>query len=95
VFLLIAAGIAGQLMTSISYAHGGAGDREFPATVLTDDPAVKDEISMPTFVHVRNNDSGGNLQNYETDANFELDRRLNRKSRYRCQHRLFMVALGG
>jgi hypothetical protein len=75
-FLLIAAGIAGQLMTSISYAHGGAGDREFPATVLTDDPAVKDEISMPTFIHVRNNDNSGNLQNYETDANFELDRRL-------------------
>jgi hypothetical protein len=63
-------------MTTLSYAHGGAGDREFPATLLTDDPAVKDEISIPTFVHVRNNDSDGNLQNHEIDANFEFDRRL-------------------
>ena len=76
VLLLIAAGIAGQLMTTLSYAHGGAGDRKFPATLLTDDPAVKDEISIPTFVHVRNNDSDGNLQNHEIDANFEFDRRL-------------------
>jgi len=73
---LIAAGIAGLLLSGICYAHGGAGDREFPATLLTDDPAVKDEISMPTVAHVRNDDSTGNLQNHQTDAAFEFDRRL-------------------
>ncbi len=30
-------------------AHGFAGDRFFPATILTDDPFVADELSMPTF----------------------------------------------
>ncbi len=30
-------------------AHGFAGDRFFPATILTDDPFVADEMSLPTF----------------------------------------------
>jgi hypothetical protein len=29
-------------------AHGFAGDRFFPATILTDDPFVADEVSLPT-----------------------------------------------
>jgi hypothetical protein len=29
-------------------AHGFAGDRFFPATILTDDPFVADETSLPT-----------------------------------------------
>ena len=28
-------------------AHGFAGERFFPATILTDDPFVADEISLP------------------------------------------------
>jgi hypothetical protein len=30
-------------------AHGFAGDRFFPATILTDDPFVASEMSLPTF----------------------------------------------
>jgi len=30
-------------------AHGFAGQRFFPATILTDDPFVADEMSLPTF----------------------------------------------
>jgi hypothetical protein len=30
-------------------AHGFVGDRFFPATLLTDDPFVADEMSLPTF----------------------------------------------
>src|SRR2546428_14173134 len=30
-------------------AHGFAGQRFFPATILTDDPFVADEISLPTI----------------------------------------------
>jgi len=30
-------------------AHGFAGDRFFPATILTDDPFVADEMSLPTL----------------------------------------------
>ncbi len=33
---------------SAAFAHGFAGDRFFPATILTDDPFVADEISLPT-----------------------------------------------
>ncbi len=31
-------------------AHGFAGERFFPATILTDDPSVADEMSLPTFI---------------------------------------------
>jgi len=74
--LLFAAGMAGQLICNVSFAHAGAGDREFPATILTDDPAVKDEMSLPAVVYLRNKGSAGSGQNDETDTNFELDRRL-------------------
>ena len=30
-------------------AHGFAGQRFFPATILTDDPFVADEMSLPTI----------------------------------------------
>jgi hypothetical protein len=30
-------------------AHGFVGDRFFPATILTDDPFIADEMSLPTF----------------------------------------------
>ena len=33
---------------SAAFAHGFAGDRFFPATILTDDPFVADEMSLPT-----------------------------------------------
>ncbi|HEX3884383.1 MAG TPA: hypothetical protein VHW66_17135 [Stellaceae bacterium] len=32
-------------------AHGFAGDRFFPATILTDDPFVADEMSLPTLTY--------------------------------------------
>ncbi len=35
--------------TSGALAHGFAGDRVLPATILTDDPFVADEMSLPTF----------------------------------------------
>lgn len=34
---------------SAALAHGFAGDRFFPATILTDDPFVANEISLPTI----------------------------------------------
>jgi hypothetical protein len=33
--------------TGSALAHGFAGDRFFPATILTDDPFVADKISLP------------------------------------------------
>ena len=45
--------VAGAVMLvgkpDLAGAHGFAGDRFFPATILTDDPFVADEMSLPTF----------------------------------------------
>jgi hypothetical protein len=35
---------------SSAVAHGFAGDRFFPATILTPDPFVADEMSLPTAI---------------------------------------------
>ncbi len=45
--VLSAAAIASPAM-----AHGFAGKRFFPATIATDDPAVADELSLPTLSHL-------------------------------------------
>ena len=42
-----AAAVALLSMNSAALAHGWAGERFFPATILTDDPFVADEISLP------------------------------------------------
>jgi hypothetical protein len=45
---LVAATVAALLPRAEAMAHGFAGDRFFPATILTDDPFVADEMSLPT-----------------------------------------------
>jgi hypothetical protein len=47
--LAAAALLAGALTSAQALAHGFAGDRFFPATLLTDDPFVADEMSLPTL----------------------------------------------
>src|SRR5205823_8960981 len=51
--LRLTAGVAFAALVIISlaieaHAHGFAGPRFFPATILTDDPFVADELSLPT-----------------------------------------------
>jgi hypothetical protein len=54
------------------WAHGFAGQRFFPATILTDDPFVADEMSLPTFT--RNpTDSDGSQ---EIDLDVDLAKRI-------------------
>ena len=45
----VAAAVIFLSANSTALAHGFAGDRFFPATILTDDPFVADEMSLPTF----------------------------------------------
>jgi hypothetical protein len=45
---IAAATVAALLPSAEAMAHGFAGDRFFPATILTDDPFVADEGSLPT-----------------------------------------------
>jgi hypothetical protein len=53
-------------------AHGFAGQRFFPATILTDDPFVADEMSLPTFTRPPNGPDGSQ----EYDLDFDLSKRL-------------------
>ena len=53
-------------------AHGFAGQRFFPATILTDDPFVADEISLPTFTRPPTGPDGS--QEYDLDV--DLSKRL-------------------
>ena len=60
--LALAAGLAPVL----AHAHGVAGGRFFPATLTVDDPAVADELSLPTVAHMDG----------ETDISGEYSKRL-------------------
>jgi hypothetical protein len=53
-------------------AHGFAGDRFFPATILTDDPFVADEMSLPTLTYTPADTDG----THEWDLDFDIAKRL-------------------
>jgi hypothetical protein len=59
-------------LTSRASAHGFAGQRFFPATILTDDPFVADEMSLPTFARPPNAPDGS----HEYDLDVDLSKRL-------------------
>ena len=46
---IVAAAAVALLPGAEAMAHGFAGDRFFPATILTDDPFVANEMSLPTI----------------------------------------------
>ena len=54
-------------------AHGIVGDRFFPATLITDDPAVADELSLPTIDTFKTGDDPPDSQ---TDISAEWSKRL-------------------
>jgi hypothetical protein len=60
---IAAAAVAAFLPGAETMAHGFAGDRFFPATILTDDPFVADEASLPTIT----------LNPTQSDGSRELD----------------------
>jgi hypothetical protein len=53
-------------------AHGFAGDRFFPATILTDDPFVADEMSLPTFTRPPTGADG----THEFDLDVDISKRI-------------------
>src|SRR5580704_13602875 len=57
---------------SAAYAHGFAGDRFFPATILTDDPFVADEMSLPTVTRKPTGPDGAQ----EIDVGVDLAKRI-------------------
>lgn len=63
------------LLASPAAAHGVAGDRFFPATLAVDDPAVADELSLPTVSRFTTGDVPAAT---ETDISGEYSKRLTR-----------------
>jgi hypothetical protein len=53
-------------------AHGFAGDRFFPATILTDDPFVADEMSLPALTRAPTAADG----RQEYDVDFDIAKRI-------------------
>ena len=58
--------------SSGALAHGFAGERFFPATILTDDPFVADEMSLPEF----SLNPPGSDNSQETDILIDLSKRI-------------------
>src|SRR3954464_5817328 len=70
--LLGLGGISASLLLSTPVlAHGVAGDRFFPATLAIDDPAVADELSLPTIAILKNADNAR-----QVDLSFEYSKRI-------------------
>ncbi len=62
-----AAAVPVLFANSAALAHGFAGERFFPATILTDDPFVADEMSLPTVTRNPSSADGSQLTTIETD----------------------------
>jgi hypothetical protein len=57
-------------------AHGFAGKRFFPATLVTDDPFVADELSLPTIAYSKQPAGGDGPATRETDFSFDVSKRV-------------------
>jgi hypothetical protein len=55
-------------------AHGRAGNRLFPATLAVEDPAVADELTLPTITSLKQDDN-----RYETEYEGEFSKRITDK----------------
>jgi hypothetical protein len=70
---LAGAAAAAFATANAALAHGIVGNRFFPATVVTDDPAVADELTLPIVGVTRTADQPPNT---ETDVSAEWDKRI-------------------
>jgi hypothetical protein len=66
-FRRLAAVAAALVPSGEAIAHGFAGDRFFPATILTDDPFVADEASLPTLTRAPTASDGTQEYDVEVD----------------------------
>ena len=57
-------------------AHGFAGKRFFPATLVTDDPFVADELSLPTIAWSKQSASEDSPATRETDFSIDVSKRI-------------------
>ena len=67
---------ASLLTAGPALAHGIAGARVFVTTLIIDDPAVSDEMSLPTVSYTREGAEGGPGPTHEWDITAEFDKRI-------------------
>jgi hypothetical protein len=69
---------AGLVMASADHAsaHGLIGQRFLPATLVTDDPFVADELSLPTIFHIKMPGTGSTAATRFTSLSGEFSKRL-------------------
>src|ERR1700683_5268985 len=72
IFVRCAALAAALTVPSLVHAHGFVGDRFFPATILTDDPFVADEMSLPTFTRDPTGPDGAQTLDFDFDISKTL-----------------------
>src|SRR5437016_7989284 len=76
-FMPIACSLAlGAVTIQDAFAHGFAGKRFFPATLVTDDPFVADELSLPTISSRRFSANGDEPASRETDFSVDISKRI-------------------
>src|SRR5882724_1086083 len=67
---------AALLISTGASAHGIAGKRVFPTTLTIDDPAVADEVSLPTIQYQRHGASDDDVALHQTDISAEFSKRI-------------------
>ena len=73
------AALAALALPAMAQAHGVAGDRVFPATLVVEDPAAADELALPTVSYLEGDAA-------ETSMSAEYSKRLTRT---------FSISVGG
>jgi hypothetical protein len=61
---------------ALAEAHGLAGKRFFPSTLTIDDPFVSDELSLPTFLHIKQPGEGDVPPSQITNISGEFSKRI-------------------
>jgi hypothetical protein len=74
--ILLATGALIALTATAAHAHGLIGKRFFPATLAIDDPFVADELSLPTFSHIKLRGEEDAPATRATDLSAEISKRL-------------------
>ena len=72
----VAAALVLGLWPALAAAHGLAGKRFFPSTLTIDDPFVSDELSLPTFFHIKQPGDSGTPPGQVTSLSGEFSKRI-------------------
>jgi hypothetical protein len=72
----VAAALVLGVWPALAAAHGLAGKRFFPSTLTIDDPFVSDELSLPTFFHIKQPGDGGTPPGQVTSLSGEFSKRI-------------------